>query len=251
MFTHHMIQVLMDLNQLGEAMLKHNSKPRVHIKQILVLLITLGLFACKGQGNSIESLDPNYYDQSWLTGKPCAAPCWYGLEPGISIQQESIDRVEQLPFIDKSSLNITSHLDAGFIDVSFLYKRSQESGALEMIFKPDVLDSVYIYPNYRITFDQAVEKLGNPDGYWLQPDTPETHGCKLLVIWKNQRIVLWKDDGDMGWFSLLKDLCTKIGDRNGKLPENMVIETAQIDSPDGIKSLTNGTAFNPWEGFAK
>ena len=235
-------------------MFKNKSRTCDCLKQIFALAIVLGLSGCKGQGSAsaiLETLDPNYYDQSWLMGKPCAAPCWYGLEPGVSTRQDSINRVEQLPFVDSSSINITNHLDFGFVDISFSYKRSQESGALEMIFKPDILDSVYIYPNYRITFDQAVEKLGAPDGYWLQPDTPETFGCRLLVIWKNQRIELSKDDGEMGWFSLFKDLCRKISDRDGKLPENMVIEGVQIDSPDGIKAITNSTAYNPWEGFAR
>ena len=233
-------------------MSKNKSVPLADcLKLIFALAIVLGLSGCKGQGNVLESLDPNYYDQSWLTGKPCAAPCWYGLEPGVSTRQDSINRVEQLPFIDRSSINITNHLDSGFVIVGFSYKKSQGSGGVGMIFKPDILDSVGFSPNYRITFDQAVEKLGAPDGYWLQPVTPETHGCSLIVIWKNQRIELSKEDGEMGWFSLLKDLCTKIGDRNGKLPENMVIEGVQIDSPDGVKSIMNSTAFNPWEGFAR
>jgi len=121
----------------------------------------------------------------------------------------------------------------------------------QMIFKPDILDSVYIYPNYRITFDQAVEKLGAPDGYWLLPVNGESGGCRLHVIWENKRIVLWQEDGKINWFSFQEDLCTKIQDRNGKLPENMLIETVQIDTPGGIKALTDSDAFSPWKGFAK
>jgi hypothetical protein len=218
------------------------------------MVIVLGLSACKGQGiasatpENLETLDPNYYDQSWLTGKPCAAPCWYGLETGVSTRQDSINRVEQLPFIDRSSINITNHLDFGYVDVSFSYKRSQESGAFEMIFKPDILDSIYIYPNYRITFDQAVEKLGAPDGYWLRPISPESGACRLLVVWKNQRIELWKEDGETGGFLSQGGLCTEIHDRNGKLPENMMIQTVEIDSPDGIRTIL---PLSPWKGFAK
>jgi len=56
------------------------------LKLIFVMVIVLGLSACKGQGiasatpENLETLDPNYYDQSWLTGKPCAAPCCMGLK---------------------------------------------------------------------------------------------------------------------------------------------------------------------------
>jgi len=117
-------------------MSKNKYGTRNCLKLLFALAILLGLFACKGLGSApetLETLDPNYYDQSWLMGKPCAAPCWYGLEPGVSTRQDSINRVEQLPFVDSSSINITNHLDFGFVDISFSYKRSQESGALEMI----------------------------------------------------------------------------------------------------------------------
>ncbi len=233
-------------------MLKNKSEPRDCLKLILALVIVLGFSACQGQGSvteTPETLDPNYYDQSWLTGKPCAAPCWYGLEPGVSTRQDSINRVEQLPFVDRSSIKFTNL--PYLVGVSISFRKGQSSSGLAMDFESDALDSVYIFPNYRITFDQAVEKLGAPDGYWIQPIYPKSLGCRLLVIWKNQRIELWKEDGEMGWFSLLKDLCTQIHDRNGKLPENMVIQQVQIDSPDGIKAITNSDAFFPWEGFAR
>jgi len=81
------------------------NKLPTYLKVIFALAIVLGLSACQGQGSApatpetLETLDPNYYDQSWLTGKPCAAPCWYGLEPGITSRQDSIKTVQQLPFI--------------------------------------------------------------------------------------------------------------------------------------------------------
>jgi hypothetical protein len=225
------------------------NKLRTILKLVAVMAIASVLFSCAPKAVNLETLDPNTYDQSWLTGKPCAAPCWYGLEPGVSTWQDSVNRVEQLPFVDRSSIKFTNLQNLVGLSISF--RKGQSSSGLAMDFESDVLDSIYISPNYRITFDQAVEKLGAPDGYWLQPDTPETFGCRLLVIWKNQRIELSKDDGEMGWFSLFKDLCRKISDRDGKLPENMVIEGVQIDSPDGIKAITNSTAYNPWEGFAR
>ena len=219
------------------------------LKLIFALAIILGLSACKGQGSALESLDPDYYDQSWLTGKPCAAPCWYGLESGVSTRQDSINRVEQLPFVNRSSIQFTNL--PNLVGVSIAFRKGQSSSGLAMEFESDILDSVYIFLNYRITFDQAVEKLGDPDGYWIRPIFPESHGCRLLVVWKNKRIVLSKEEGEMGWFSLLKDLCTKIHDRDGKLPENIVIEKVEIDSPSGIKSITDTDAFYPWKGFAK
>jgi len=174
------------------------NKLRIILKLVAVMAIASVLFSCAPKAVNLETLDPNTYDQSWLTGKPCAAPCWYGLEPGVSTWQDSVNRVEQLPFVDRSSIKFTNLQNLVGLSISF--RKGQSSSGLAMDFESDVLDSIYISPNYRITFDQAVEKLGAPDGYWLQPDTPETFGCRLLVIWKNQRIELSKDDGEMGCF---------------------------------------------------
>ncbi len=90
---------------LGDNMSK--SKLSNCLKLIFVIAITSELFSCKSQGVNLETLDPNLYDQSWLIGKPCGAPCWYGLEPGVSSREDSIAEVKRFPFIDGNSETFT------------------------------------------------------------------------------------------------------------------------------------------------
>ena len=232
--------------RLGDAMLKSKCKTLPDtLKLIFALAIVLGLSSCKSQGDNLETLDPNLYDQSWLTGKPCAAPCWYGLEPGMSSREDSITKVEQLPFIDSSSKRIT-----GLIGAGFQFKKNQEPGSLTLGFKDDVLDAIYFHPNYQITFDQAVEKLGSPDGFWLRPIAPDAGGCELMVIWKNKRIILWKEESTTGLYLFGGDLCTQVHDHGGKLPRNMLVEQVEIDLPGLIETLMKQDSYNPWKGFA-
>jgi hypothetical protein len=132
----------------------------------------------------------------------------------------------------------------------FLYKKAQEPGSLTLSFKNDVLDAIYFHPNYQIIFDKVVEKLGSPDGFWFQPLTPDGGGCELLVIWKNKRIILLKEDRPNGMLLFVGDLCTQIPDHGGKLPKNMLVEQVEIALPSLIESLMKQDAYNPWKGFA-
>ena len=215
------------------------------LKLILALAFVCGLFSCKPQSTNLETLDPNLYDQSWLTGKPCAAPCWYGLEPGVSSREDSLRKAERLPFINSSSETIRDLGGAGF-----LFRKTQETGGLALSFKDDVLDTINFRPNYQITFDQAVEKLGSPDGFWLQPLAPEGGGCRLLVIWQDKRLLLWKEDRVNGAFLFARDLCAKIHDLAWRLPKDMLVEQVEIAPPSLIELLMKQDAYNPWKGFA-
>ena len=87
-----------------------------------------------------------------------------------------------------------------------------------------IVDDIEFYPNYLISFDQAVQKLGPPDGRRVRPLTPETKGCTLLATLGNKRLVLQKIDPVTGIFNFAPDLCEQFHDLNGKLPRGLPVE---------------------------
>ena len=220
------------------------------LKLIFVIVIASTLFSCRSQGVNLEILDPNLYDQSWLTGKPCGAPCWYGLEPGVSSRLNSIKTVQQLPFI---SGNGTPPPSQTWIDLlSFPCKKPLNAydSCVDLIFNNDVLDKINISPNYQITFEQAVEKLGPPDGFFVMPTDPGGGRCILQVLWKNKGLILLKQDSSKGIFSFREDLCDQIHHNDGKLPKGMFIDS---DSVIIVSPSTIGISqsdLQHWEGFA-
>jgi len=229
------------------------------INLICVTAIALGLVSCISQsvspkGANLETLDPNLYDQSWLTGKPCGAPCWYGLEPGISSREDSIKTVQQLPFIGGNGTPPPPK--AGRIDLDFLSFPCKKplnayDSCVDLIFNNDVLDNINITPNYQITFEQAIEKLGSPDGFFVMPVDPAGGRCILQVLWKNKGLILLKQDSAQGIFSFREDLCDQIHDNDEKLPKGMFIDSDSviIVSPSTIGILQSD--LQPWAGFAK
>ena len=196
------------------------------------------------RGANLETLDPNLYDQSWLTGKPCGAPCWYGLEPGVSSRQDSISTVKQLPFIGGND---------GASEETFLCKEPRDSDCIFMIFENNTngpLEDLYLMPNYQITFEQAVEKLRSPDVFSVIPMYPDAAGCELQVIWKNKRLVLEYKTGILPIisFGINEDLCSNEGKR--PLPKGILVQDANIVLPDELESIMRTNPFGSWKGFA-
>jgi hypothetical protein len=199
------------------------------------------------QGVNLETLDPNQYDLSWLTSKPCGAPCWYGLEPGVSSREDSISKVKQLPFIDENTAS--PYHD----EVGFRYKKSQDSNFLDIFFEKGILDEIIFAPSYRITFEQAVDKLGNPDGYEIMPSVGGVFaGCQLDVIWKSKRLMLEYDAGGTSIFSSGSNWDLYYNEGKQPLPRGLLVESVYITSPSIMESVAEaGKPYYPWKGFAK
>jgi hypothetical protein len=180
-----------------------------------------------------------------LNGKPCGAPCWYGLEPGVSSRQKSISNVKQLPFIYGNSATTDS------VGTRFLYKKTQGDSVVSMGFENGILEFLAFVPNYQITFEQAVEKLGSPDGFSVEPMYPDAAGCELQVVWKNKRLVLSYWTGVISIFTFGQLLSNKLCENEGNLPlpKGILIQGVDIFLPSEIESIMRTNPFGSWKGF--
>lgn len=52
----------------------------------------------------VRASEETLMDRSFITGKPCAAPCWYGLELDVSNKDDVIAALDRLPFVDQASI---------------------------------------------------------------------------------------------------------------------------------------------------
>jgi len=75
-----------------------------------------------------------------------------------------------------------------------------------MGFENGILEFLACVPNYQITFEQVVEKLGIPDEFSVEPMYPDAVGCELQVVWKNKRLVLSYGTGIISIFTLGQSL---------------------------------------------
>jgi hypothetical protein len=193
---------------------------------------------------NLVTLDPDLYDQSWLTGIPCAAPCWYGARPGETSRENVKMIVSRLAFIDSG--NIKESSTGG---ISYPYKNQDGQGdSIGMVFADDTLEEIYMTLNYPITMEQAVEKLGNPDGFSAYPTDPGGTGYYLAVIWKKKQLVLeyTEDSGNISFWSTNPSLYEEIHSNNGKIPKSIIVQDVRYTTPYHIDHMMN---YKKWKGF--
>ena len=127
----------------------------------LLLCALLVSSACSRAGYN----DPRA-DHSFVTGEPCEMPCWYGLELDKSTQQEIVDTLNSLPFVDASSVYTSTRTwlnddNATAINFSCLHPEEPYCGAMAV--SGDRFKFLTIIVGFPLTLETVVSKLGPPD----------------------------------------------------------------------------------------
>ncbi len=124
------------------------------------------------------SVPVEFQDRSFLTGEPCHAPCWYGLVPGISRQDEALALLGSLHFIKTTSFtetsigsynNSTSRQESWTrFSADCIYPEATTCVSLD--FYQNRLRRVWLILNYSLSAGEVVSSLGAPDWIEAFPD---------------------------------------------------------------------------------
>lgn len=206
------------------------------------------------------TLAPSLMDRSLLTGEPCPAPCWYGLEPGKTTKEEALERVKTLSFVDPTHISETDYqyswgepqkrIPSVLVALPCKYPQGDTCAKLEFV--DNILKAIYPWPNYPLSFGDVVANLGPPDYFRLGPVYPDKpQQCQVVLIWKEHSI--W-----VSYFSSPDDKkenqikCNGMQDGSGirssfpveqiiyGLPENAVFIRVPLPESD-----------HPWAGFSE
>jgi len=223
------------------------------------LIVMLGIFiqSCNPVSTEDKPLplysnfivqSPDLADTSWLTDKPCSMPCWHGLQISKSSMIDSIATVRGLSFVDPDSMrSVEVKLPQKIIQaVGFKCKSQPGLTCVGMDFNENTLENLSISPNYQITFDQAVEKLGEPDGYFYSLLGAETRGCDISLIWAKRQMILEFTE-KMHTFG--EDLCGRLLDANWKVPKGILVQSVSFVLLEQIKNLKSNDTYMIWTGF--
>jgi hypothetical protein len=103
--------------------------------------------------------------------------------------------------------------------------------------------------NYQIVFEQAVEKLGTPDGFsvmQLHIDDLKS-GCMLRLFWLERQMTVENIETPK-YFG--KDLCRKVSDGGGLVPKGLLVENVTYMQKEDIEDLKTKYGFISWNGFS-
>lgn len=226
------------------------SKLPIYPSTLVFLLILILLTSCSSSDQKTKYIDlnknPTLVDQSWYKDKECIAPCWHGLEVEISTKKESLEVVKTLTFIDFEKSTQTD---------TFPCKSPPEQDCMAMTFMDEKLDSIWLYLNYQITFEQVVDEIGLPDSFYYVRSSPEGKGCLLDVVWIKRQIELSYSDNPSAFED---DLCNRIHKGGDRLPKDLVVRQVHYMTSDQMSELVEivqkpNTGYNYiiWNGFAE
>ena len=119
---------------------------------------------------SVGCGEPPPLDMSLLTGEPCEPPCWQGLSPGESTEEDVAEFIRTTRFVDTRTIyrgRITRGGDV--VGVSIWWRstaarsRNVESNSFDI--DTGVLEDITIYPDYDLTLERLFERYGPPEKY--------------------------------------------------------------------------------------
>jgi hypothetical protein len=144
-----------------------------------VLAAAAGVIAaCVGCG------EPPPVDMSLLTGEPCVPPCWQGLTPGASTQEEADEFLRTNELVDTGCLyqsDIT--LGSGkVVGVSLQWWSSANTAGVrreypnEFRVKDGILQEIAVFLDCRVTVEDLLTRHGRPHRWevqWVSLDTAD------------------------------------------------------------------------------
>jgi hypothetical protein len=132
-------------------------------------LLFLGLWMmtlCGGCG------EPPPLDMSLLTGEPCEPPCWQGLTPGESTEEDVAEFMRATRFVDTCSVFRSSYTRltrGGSEEVSGVVITWRSSGGLatcnSFSIEEGVLKYITICPYPGVTLGRLIDRYGPPEKY--------------------------------------------------------------------------------------
>jgi hypothetical protein len=163
--------------------------------RLLALFIIPSMLSCMilestSKDVSIEFSNDPRVDRSFVSGQPCEAPCWYGLELGEASVEDIRTTLSSLPFIDSHSIGVqsfSSDPDELLIFANCVYSPNEDCILFETA--PDGrLRKIILEIYYPLTLESAIERLGSPMYYILEPISGRD-ACRIFIHWPDKNVL--------------------------------------------------------------
>jgi hypothetical protein len=156
-----------------------------------MLFVILQLLA--GCGMLEPQKEPEIADRSFISGEPCEPPCWYGLIPGESTEDQLDDVLSTLPFVEKDSIRKWEHVSKGIIvdgnEVDYNCMVANGGICGYIIVANGVIQVISHKIIYELPLETVIEKLGQPDYVIYTPYSPHGDGCEINLDWLDRGII--------------------------------------------------------------
>jgi hypothetical protein len=165
------------------------------INKILLMSLFVEMFLI---GCSNLPLASDKVENSLFTGKPCAAPCWYGLEVGTSNEDDVMSTLSDLTFINQATIQIhrmsmpipgLSDYAPG-MEISARCAKPSNKQCLTLDVVNNVLTEIIVNLNYEIRASEVIKQIGDPDYVGYLNLGAEKIICEVYFVWSSKQVVL-------------------------------------------------------------
>jgi hypothetical protein len=212
------------------------------ITRLLVAILSLVLNSCSGI--TLSTTDSALVDKSFLTGKPCTAPCWYGLEIDKSTRADTLDKLNQLDFVKHNAYKEYGTVwnnDQNAREIQFYCLNQPNEVCGGALISNNILKRLWLKVGYDLSLKDVIDKIGPPDfqDYELQIQG----GCNISLWWTERGILINIIENNY-------TECQKIADGSGISPQKMVKLITYFAKED-FGEPGDCCKRIPWPGFAK
>lgn len=210
---------------------------------IIAIMLQVSVSCSNGNKNHVDPVKhPDLVDQSWLSDQLCSAPCWRGLELEVTSREEAIETVQKLTFVQKDNYTINADW------VNFFCKDPSNITCVSMAFKDDLLTNLGLYVNYRLTLEEIIEEIGNPDSFISNYRNPESIDCDIKLFWISRQMTI-----DI-YYTGHEYICESLFAESPKFPHEMLVLSVEYMTPNAIGDLIvefqeYDNCYRPWNGF--
>ena len=186
--------------------------------------------------------NPDAIDESFLTGEPCEAPCWYNIEIGETLASEATFTLNYLPFVERSSVQIIPDLydpQAQTITYDCHYETIENCGIIG-VSALGVVTGIAHQVAYSLSVADVVEKYAEPAYMYTNAYYGENDDCQLALYWPADSLAVEVVEENAS------GLCQDLEDGGAVPPDLQVL---WIYYTPLSESAAEGTLV--WPGFAE
>lgn len=213
----------------------------------LIVFAFLAVSGCTGILTASD--DDPLADHSFLTGEPCEAPCWYGLELDKASEDDIIGTLHGLPFIEASTIyTYTSNWinDNSAVGINYGCSHPPMGDFCgSFLLSDNKLKYIRLTVGYKLTLETVVSKLGSPDYIDYGPIHVDVGGCDLNLYWPEQNI-------QAEFINREADALCQAIQSGEKISPRTVVTALWYSVSEGFGPLPGGCCRRiPWPGFSE
>lgn len=101
-----------------------------------------------------------------LTSEECNAPCWYGIQPGVTDSWTAFEILNQIEGVNGNSITGEYDRDEHILSYYWYFKRPAEDSAGSVYFSNDRVTAISLLTVGSLQLDDFFEKFGEPENFW-------------------------------------------------------------------------------------